>query len=352
MQLYRTSTAHKYGITHLSFYPFDSLAFLSSSYDHTLKLHSSETLTVSATFDLSSVVYSHAVSIIASHLLVACATQHPAIRLVDLRSGASTHSLAGHSGGVLTTQWSPTEEHILASGGTDGTVRFWDIRRSAGSLGMLDMEDHIGIVGYDGLGTGARPANRGKAHSGAVNGLVWTDDGRHLVTTGLDERVRVWDMSTGANTLASFGPTVRNSHLSTLLPVIAPSTLVPPKKEVLFFPNEREVLVYELFEARLVKRLRTPGMVGGVSAGTGQRNLRNRTTALAWRMHNVELYSAHADGSIRAWKPRTSEDAAADEEDRDQHAEDVADEEGSRKRKREVLDEVYRDLMGQKITFS
>jgi len=214
------------------------------------------------------------------------------------------------------------------------------------------MEDSLGVTGFDGLGTGARSAQKGKAHSGPVNGLVWTDDGRHLVTAGLDERIRVWDMTTGANTLASFGPTVKNSHLSTLLPLIAPSTLVPPKKDVLFFPSEREVLVYELFEGRLLKRLRTPAMMGGASTGGGQRNLKNRTTALAWRAHDVELYSAHADGSIRAWKPRTSEDALAEEEETDQRGESDADEEESRKRKREVLDEVYRDLMGQKITFS
>src|SRR5437016_166207 len=107
---FRSASAHKYGITHLSFYPFDSAAFLSSSYDHHLKLYATDRLQVSADFDLSSIVYTHALSPIASHLLVACATQHPAVRLVDLRSGSSTHSLAGHHGALLALAWNPTLE--------------------------------------------------------------------------------------------------------------------------------------------------------------------------------------------------------------------------------------------------
>lgn len=116
----KTAEQHRLGITQVSFYPFDSLAFLTSSYDHTVKVYSSETLGLSASFDLDSVVYNIALSPIASHLLVACATQHPSVRLVDLRSGANTHALVGHSGATLSTAWSPVREHILASGATDG----------------------------------------------------------------------------------------------------------------------------------------------------------------------------------------------------------------------------------------
>lgn len=138
------------------------MAFLSTSYDHKLKVYATETMTASATFDLDSVIYSHSLSPIADHLLVACATQHSAVRLVDLRSGASTHSLAGHHRGVLSVAWSPHEEHVLASGSLDGTARLWDIRRSANSLGVLDLEDSVGIVGEDGLGKNARGASTAK----------------------------------------------------------------------------------------------------------------------------------------------------------------------------------------------
>ncbi|KAH0562156.1 hypothetical protein GP486_003142 [Trichoglossum hirsutum] len=337
------------------FYPFDSLAFLSSSYDHTLKIYSSTTLSPSASFELNSVIYSHALSPIASHLLVACATQHPTVRLVDLRSGANTHSLAGHQGAVLSVSWSPRHEHVLASGGTDGTVRLWDVRRSAaGDLGVLDMEDSVGIVGYDGLGTGARHRSRGKAHAGAVNGVIWTEEGDYIVSTGHDERIRVWDAAKGANTLANFGPSIKNTRLSSNIPLLAPTNLSPPGTEYLFYASEYEILVFELFSGTFIKKLRPPNLTSNPQPGNKKAiNSRpqSRVMSLAWRgRSHVSFYSAHLDGMIRAWIPHTEEDAAAEADEEDQGVE--VDEDYRSKRKRNALDDVYHDLTRRKITFS
>ncbi|KAF5872848.1 putative dna excision repair protein ercc-8 protein [Botrytis fragariae] len=345
----RSASAHQYGITHLSFYPFDSAAFLSSSYDHHLKLYSTETLQLSADFDLDSVVYSHAISPIAQHLLVACATQHPAVRLVDLRSGASTHSLAGHHGAILSVAWHPNVEHILASGCVDGTIRVWDVRKSSGAVGLLDLEDAIGMTTTHGM-AGGRSRASAKAHTGAVNGLTWTDNGNYIISAAHDERIRVWNAATGANTLASFGPTIKNGHLSSLPIVVSPTALTPPMKELLFFPNEKEILVFELHEGRLLKRLKVPGpTVAAVRSRTGERNIRNRITAMAWREPVDGIYSAHSDGQIRAWIPRTEEDIRMDREEEEEGKTHDEDEGG--KRKRNVLDDVFRDLTRQKISF-
>ncbi len=351
-KIYRTASAHKFGITHLSFYPFDSAAFLSSSYDHHLKLYSTETLAVNADFHLSSIVYTHALSPIASHLLVACATQHPAIRLVDLRTGSSTHSLAGHHGALLSLAWSPTLEHILASGGIDGTVRLWDIRKSSGALGVLNMEDSTGITGTDGMGRSARPRDAGKAHMAAVNGITWTDDGSYLVTAGHDERIRVWDAGTGANTLASFGPTIKNGHLSNLPLVVSPSSTSSSGKEIFFYPNEKELLMFELHEGKLLKRLKVPGpTMAAVRSRTGERNIKNRITGLVRRGEADGIYSAHTDGQIRAWLPRTGEDEMLDKEAEDSLKRRDDDPDEGVKRKRQALDDIFRDLTRQKITF-
>ncbi|KAJ4300983.1 hypothetical protein N0V90_003072 [Kalmusia sp. IMI 367209] len=344
----KTAEEHKLGITQIAFYPFDSLAFLTSSYDHTVKIYSSETLAPSASFDLDSVVYNIALSPIASHLLVACASQSPSVRLVDLRSGANTHSLAGHSGAILSTAWSPTREHILASGATDGSVRFWDIRRSKGELGVLDLEDSTGVLAKP-SSSFTRNSSQGKAHRGPVNGILWTEDGHHLVTCGHDQRIRVWDTDTGANTLANFGPMVKNSGLAPCIPVLAPTDYLQPGQDVLFYPNEHEILAYELFDGKLFRRLRRPEQQKRVHEvqTKGQRNIKDKITALTWRAHDVELYSAHADGSISAWKPRTEEDAELDEEaEQEREAKDE-----SKKRKRGVLDEIYQGLTKKPITF-
>lgn len=351
----KTAKEHKLGITQLSFYPFDSLAFLTSSYDHTVKLYSSETLETSASFDLDAVVYNIALSPIASHLLIACATQGPNVRLIDLRSGATTHSLAGHSGAVLSTAWSPVTDHLLASGATDGTVRFWDIRRSVGSLGSLNLEDSAGSVGAR-THSYLHSSGQGQAHRGAVNGLVWTEDGQHLVSTGHDQRVRVWNTTSYANTLANFGPMVKNSGLAPVIPVLPPRHHFSAHMDTMFYPSEHEILYYELFDGKLLRRMkRTQVAKRAVDAPMGssngnaksQRNSKDRITSLTWRAHDVEMYSAHADGSICSWKPQTDEDIEADEDERIE--EEARDE--SRKRKRDVLDDIYAGLTKRNITF-
>lgn len=335
---------HKFGITAVQFYPFDSLAFTSSSYDHTLKLSSSETLQVSASFNLESVVYDHASSPIAQHLLVACATQHPNVRLVDLRSGSAAQALPGHHGAIMSVVWSPKDEYILASGGLDGTVRFWDVRRSAAQLGCLDMEDSIGIMGYDGLGQGARSRDRGRAHMGPVNGLAWTDDGKHLVSASHDEKIRVWNVIKGANTLANFGPLIRNRDLRRNVPCLVPAELTAHGSEALAIANEKEIMMFEMFEGKLMKRMRAPGVAytGHSSTSATQKT---KVLDLAWRTHTVELYSAHGDGSIRAWKPRTAEDVQADEEERE--IERLVYEQKQKKRK--VFEDMYSDLASKRF---
>ena len=297
-------------------------------------------------------MYTHALSPIASHLLVACATQHPTVRLVDLRSGSSTHSLAGHHGALLSLAWSPTLEHILASGSIDGTVRLWDIRKSSGSLGVLNLDDSTGIVGTDGMGRSARARDYGKAHTEAVNGLTWTDNGSFIISAGHDERIRVWDAATGANTLASFGPTIKNGHLSNLPLLVSPTLLSSAGKELLFYPNEKELLMFELHEGRLLKRLKVPGPnMAAVRSRTGERNVRSRITGLVWRGQADGVYSAHTDGQIRAWLPRTADDEQLDREEEDNMKRQVNDDDESSKKKRKVLDDVFRDLTRQKITF-
>lgn len=362
----RRDKGHKFGITHLSFYPFDSAAFLSTSYDQTLKLWSTETASVSGSFSLGSKVYTHGISPIAGHLLVACGTQHPAVKLVDLRSGSNVQALAGHAGAILATTWSPRHEHVLASGSVDGTVRIWDIRRAGGPIGMLDQEDslglhHNGLLGADGH---VRTRMSAKAHSGPVNGLTWTDDGNYIISAAQDRRIRVWDAATGANTLASFGPSIRNSQLASVTLLTSPAGLAHPRRQLLFWPNETEILVMDLHEGHVVTRLRGtgPSMAGVRSAGGAERTVKNRITSIAWRgaggvagssgpvmggsNMGGAIYSAHLDGQIRTWVPQLE---GPDEQDEDVEAAEAGEEKA---RKRKALDRAFQSLMGRNITFT
>ncbi|KAI5927460.1 WD40-repeat-containing domain protein [Camillea tinctor] len=362
----RSEKSHKYGITHLSFYPFDSAAFLSTSYDQTLKLWSTEGTQLSASFNLGNKVYTHAISPIASHLLVACGTQHPAVRLVDLRSGANVQSLAGHGGAVLAAAWSPRYEHVLATGSVDGTVKIWDVRRASALIGMLDHEDslglyHNGLLGADGK---VRIRASAKAHTAPVNGLTWTDDGSYIVSAGHDRRIRVWDAATGRNTLASFGPSIRNSHLGSVTMFTSPVGLTHPGKELLFWPNDTETLVLDLHDGHVITKLRGtgPAVAGVRSTGGAERTVKNRTTSIVWRGAGGHggssgvvmggsnmagaIFSAHLDGQIRAWTPHIQ---GNDDEDEGDDLDGISEEKAQ---KRKALDDVFRSLMGNKITFT
>lgn len=213
------------------------------------------------------------------------------------------------------------------------------------------MEDSMGITGTDGMGRSARYREIGKAHSAPVNGITWTDDGSYLISTGHDSRIRVWDAGTGANTLASFGPTIKNGHLSVLNMATSPTSCTPPGKNLLFYPNEREILMFELHEGRLLKRLKVPGPnMAAVRSRTGERNIKSRITGMIWRGQADGLLSSHTDGQIRAWLPRTIEDNILDQEEENLKRKPADDNEGGEK-KRKVLDDIFRDLTKQKITF-
>lgn len=362
------SGGHSHGVTHLAFYPFDPDAFLSSSYDKTLKLWATARTALSAEFDLNATVYSHASSPIASHLLISCATQHSNVRLVDLKSGSAVQALVAHGGPVLSTAWSPRHEHILVSGHADGKARIWDIRRAGGVIAQLDQEDSLGVVHRfkhataSGSDWGSMPHFRAsaQAHDEAVNGLQWTDDGRYIVSAGLDRRIRVWDTDTGANTLASFGSIVQNQHAKTASFLVTPSGL-STGHQLLVWPNDQEILLLDLHDGTIVGRLRSPGSTHSTGA-RGSEMGRNRITNIAWRSAGGgngqagpvmgggnsigAIYSSHLDGQIRAWMPQLPGPEDADED------EEVGVDEEVKQRKRKAIDNAYRSLMGKEITFT
>jgi DNA excision repair protein ERCC-8 len=132
---------HKYAVTSVSWYPEDNGLFVTSSYDSTIKVWDTNEMKSVEEFDLECRVHCQSMSTIASHSLVASAAAEPRIRLCDLVSGAFTHSLTGHSGSVLSCIWSTCQEYILYSGGNDGKIRTWDIRKASACLMSLDQNN-------------------------------------------------------------------------------------------------------------------------------------------------------------------------------------------------------------------
>lgn len=356
-----TPFSHTHALTSISIYPFDPVpsTLLTTSYDKTLKVTSitPSALTPLHTFELDFTPYTHSLSPLAdAQPLIAVGTAHPAIRLLDLRTGLSTHSMTGPNGAVYSVAWSPRTSHILASGSSDGCVLFFDIRRANAAFASLDLDDAVGVVGHD-----ARPELldfNAVAHNGPVTGVQWTPSGDKIVTAGHDQRIRVWDAATGRNDLVHFGPRIKNERAGELKPLISPLATHLPGRESLFWPNDDPrgfIFQHHLREGHMLRVLRTEGVKlaqvqaastssassstsaprrGGGRGGAGSSAHSHsssvvasrvtgsgRINAMIWRVQPIcragaplEMYTAHGDGRIGVWLPSSEvEDEDEDE---------------------------------------
>ncbi|XP_021889609.1 DNA excision repair protein ERCC-8 isoform X2 [Carica papaya] len=251
---------HKYAVSSAIWYPIDTGLFITGSYDHYIKVWDTNTTQVVMNFKMPGKVHRTAMSPLAtSHMLIAAGTEDVQVRLCDIHSGAFSHTLSGHRDGIMTVEWSTSSEWVLITGGCDGAIRFWDIRR-AGCFLLLDQsrsqlgrrpplldhsvqnkvsvlkavsasqnlhakpkpphrksanghavkESYIGRIPAKGstrqrLHPGMLSTlDRATAHYGAVTGLKITDDGMYLLSAGSDSRIRLWDVESGCNTLVNF----------------------------------------------------------------------------------------------------------------------------------------------------
>jgi DNA excision repair protein ERCC-8 len=132
--------------------------------------------------------------------------------------------------------------------------------------------------------------------------------------------------------------------------LLIPKGFTGPGQETLLWANfneqddRGEIFMFELREGNFIKRLRVPGLMGGSQVARGRVSALSaaRINDLIWRGNGasgegIELFSAHGDGTIRSWVSREPEDEPDEEEEAE-----MAD----RKRKREILDELYKGFVG------
>jgi WD40 repeat protein/serine/threonine protein kinase len=93
------------------------------------------------------------------------------IRLWDLATGKTRHTLTGHSGVVYDLAYSP-DGRQLCTAGWDGTVRVWD----------ADTGKQVHELG---------------GHGGHVEFVAYGIGGRTLFSLAADDRIRAWDSATG-----------------------------------------------------------------------------------------------------------------------------------------------------------
>ncbi|PPQ67375.1 hypothetical protein CVT25_005954 [Psilocybe cyanescens] len=145
--------------------------------------------------------------------LVSASQEDAQPRVWDLLSGDEIGRLRGHIGAVHCLQ---VEDHVCLTGGADGNVRLWDLRRvndadgwSEGemvNLSDVPEEDEKGgeLVEYpngirasedDSLHKDGTCARLLEGHTQAVTALYFEDE--CLVTGASDKTLRQWDLTTG-----------------------------------------------------------------------------------------------------------------------------------------------------------
>ena len=123
---------HKGFVHALSWFPFDSGMCFSGGIDGALLVWDASRLVPAVSFRLGAAVLDAQMSPCPSPAcgsLLAVASAQPGMRLVDLRTGNATHTLPGHPHPLSVVRWSPTDQHCLISGGPDGSVKIWDVRK-------------------------------------------------------------------------------------------------------------------------------------------------------------------------------------------------------------------------------
>ena len=116
-----------------------------------------------------------------------------------------------------------------------------------------------------------------------MNGLQFTADGLHLVSVGTDQRVQLWNTSTGKNTMVDFNR-IPNSGKRTVQFAISNGSA----RDLIYMPNRAEIEVWDIFTGEHVNRLQ-----GHYSQVNG----------CIFHQDYQELYSAGSDRNILVWEP-------------------------------------------------
>ncbi|XP_066315418.1 WD repeat-containing protein ATCSA-1-like isoform X4 [Miscanthus floridulus] len=326
---------HRFAVSAAVWYPVDTGLFVTASFDQYVKVWDTNSTQVVMEFKMPGKVYTAAMSPVATtHMLIATGTADVQVRLCDIASGAFTHTLSGHRDGIMSLEWSASSEWILMSGGCDGAIRFWDIRR-AGCFRVLDQSrsqlgkrpplvksavenDHTDSLGpspstrssaqkragiskkssqalrkiqnlthgqmqqrlHPGLSSSQ---NRATAHYGAVTGLRTTTDGMYLLSSGSDSRLRLWDIDSGCNTLVNF----EAMRLQTGKPLQLAVTEDP---SLVFVPCMASIKAYNLWSGTTFRTFR------------GHYELVN---CCYYSEQDQELYTGGNDRQILVWSPST-----------------------------------------------
>jgi len=204
--------------------------------------------------------------------------QDAGLRVWDAGTGAELYHLRP-TGGVSAVAFSP-DGKLLAAGGADGAGRFTD---AATAVRLLDAAtgEELRVL---------------RGHRQRVTALVFTPDGKAVISGSHDGTVRLWDVA-GGNELAQFD----TEEYSVLTLALSPDgRKVALGGQLVGRPGHAPLFFWDVAAHKAIPR--KPPRHGDVVSDHG-----TALTALAYSPDGKYLVSAGMDGAVVLWDAGTGE---------------------------------------------
>lgn len=264
----KTFHGHADWVTSVIFSP-DGQTLLSGSEDHTVKLWDAVTGKCLRTFKSHTDWISFiTVCFTSEAAILASSSEDLTIKLWDINSGVCLRTLSGHLKDIKSVAFSPDGKR-LASASCDSTLKLWDI--STGEcLYTFQKND---------LYTFQKNDDSSPSLSG-LRSVVFSNDGRTLVTGGCDRALRFWDISKGDR----YQVWEDSDYIG--------SIIINSEKQILFSNPGKFVKLWDLRTSECLKTLE------GHS---------NSVTSIALSPDNQLLVSGSYDETAKLWDIETGE---------------------------------------------
>ncbi|GHV03158.1 hypothetical protein FACS189485_05560 [Spirochaetia bacterium] len=270
-------------------------------------------------------------------------SENNSIIVWDAEEGRLLQPLVGHTDRVYSIAYSPGGKYI-ASGGADRTIKIWD----AGSGQLLRTFSNPGTVfcvayspdgKYIAAGTGG--GDRGiriwdaesgqmfltlKGHGANVVSIVYSADGRRIISGSLDNTIKIWDVESAVILRTLTGHTY----------YVVEIALSPDEKYIVSGSSDKTVKIWDAQSGQLLRTLSQPHVVRSIAFSPDGRFIAACVDDMTIRIWDTEngnevrtirklkgtvfsarysadgkrILSGGKDGTVRIWDAETGKEIA------------------------------------------